>query len=139
MDWASELSSPLGIERLSTILEQRMAEAVNAAERRAEVVRDGIGNGFELFVGSFQLEGAFVDAAVEVVVRFYQIGMAELDLAQHFIEGLDENADFVVVFRGRGAQVIVLVAGDNLGDLGEVDDGFGNGAPQEGGKQECRA
>ena len=54
------------------MLEQCLAKAVNAAERRAKVMGDGVRKGFELLVSGFELDGAFHDAAVEFVVGLWR-------------------------------------------------------------------
>jgi len=47
------------------ILEQRQAEAVDAAQRRAQIVRDGITEGFQLVIGRFQLHRPLTEGLVE--------------------------------------------------------------------------
>ena len=44
----------------------------------------------------FQFERAFVHAPLQVFAGVAQLGVAILDLSQHLIEAIDQDADFVL-------------------------------------------
>ncbi|HKI71701.1 MAG TPA: hypothetical protein VKA81_04935, partial [Verrucomicrobiae bacterium] len=48
----------IGIKPIGIILYQDLAEAINVLERRTQVMRNRITEGFELLVGCFQFDGA---------------------------------------------------------------------------------
>ena len=66
-----------------------MAEAVYAAQRGAQIVRDGVAEGLEFLVGSLELCGALPDAAFQLLIElagFFLCLMASFDLfSQSFI------------------------------------------------------
>ena len=68
------------VETGRRILLQDLAEARHAAQGSAQVVRDGVGESFELAVRSFQLARTFGDAALQVRVG-----------APHFVARFDER------------------------------------------------
>ena len=49
----------------------------------------------------FQFERAFVDAPLQILARTPQFRVAVLNLLQHFVEAVNQNADFIfrIVFR----------------------------------------
>ena len=82
-----------------------------------------------------QLGRAVLDAVFQLVVRRLEIGVALLDLREHFVEPVDELADFVLALLA-GAHGIILPLGDLAGGLGQPQDGMGDEPLQPGGKNE---
>src|SRR5215831_4899288 len=78
-----------GVEPVTAILEQRLAEALHRAQRRAQIVRDRIPERLELVVALFELGGPLADLVLEAGVRFVYP-------ARHRRERRGELADFVV-------------------------------------------
>src|ERR1700677_4741928 len=65
---ALDVATALIVEAFAVIFDEGFAEAVDAAEGRAEVVRDGVAEGFELFVGFLELGRPLATKASEVEV-----------------------------------------------------------------------
>ena len=65
---------------VAVVLEQRLAEAVDAAQRRAQVVRDRVAERLQLLVGRFELGGALAHALLELRVEppDFLLGLLEL-------------------------------------------------------------
>ena len=68
------------VEPVAVILEEDPAEAVQAAQRRAQVVRDGIGEGFQLGHGGLQVGGARLDTPLQRGVEFADLAFAQVAL-----------------------------------------------------------
>lgn len=64
-----EIVPPRLVQRPQVILQQGLAEAVDAPEGRPQVVRDGIAEGLQLLVGGLQLGCAFPDALLQFCVE----------------------------------------------------------------------
>jgi hypothetical protein len=58
-------------ELFAVLLQCHQAEAVDAAQGRAQVVRDRIGEGLQLAVGGGEIGGPFLDAPVEFAVELF--------------------------------------------------------------------
>lgn len=59
------------VQAFAVFLQRHLAEAVDAAQGRAQVVRDRIGEGFQFAVGGGEIGGPFLDAAVEFAVELF--------------------------------------------------------------------
>jgi len=57
------------VEAVAVVVEQDLAEAVEGAQRRAQVVRDRVGERLQLFVGGVELGGACPDALLQLQVE----------------------------------------------------------------------
>ncbi len=66
---AVEVAERLGAEHGAALLDHLGAEAVDRAQRRAQVVRHRVGEGLELLVGRAQLAGALEHALLELLVE----------------------------------------------------------------------
>jgi hypothetical protein len=56
---------PFIVELGSIILQQNLGETVDAAQRRPQIVRHGIGEGFQLAIGMLQLGRAVAQVVVQ--------------------------------------------------------------------------
>src|SRR5438552_9025777 len=116
-------------ETVGAILRQRPAEALDAAQRRAQIVRDGVGERLELLVGDPELGGALGDALLELVAGAPQRALLLAYLLEHLVEGRDQRSDLVAA-RAQGAHRVVLLEGDPAGDSGEIEDRLRDAALQ---------
>ena len=57
------------VEQLGAVLEQRLAEAVDRAQRRAQIVRHRIAEVFQIGIGRLELSGALDDALLQFGVE----------------------------------------------------------------------
>jgi hypothetical protein len=73
--------SPLVVHTVAVVFQQCLAEAVDRPERGAQVVRDGLGEGFQFLVGGFQLAGALGDALLQFCVQLEDLIFGPLALA----------------------------------------------------------
>ena len=84
------------VEDVAVVLGERQAEAVEGAQRRAQVVRDGVAERFQLPVGLRQLLGARGDAPLEVGVHLRkrrlggQTGAVRAQALGHVLDDEDE-------------------------------------------------
>ena len=76
---------------------KQVGEASDGVERAAQIVRDGVGEGFELTVGGAQFGSPLLNALLKLVARFSQSGFALLNLLQHVVEGLGKHRHFNAV------------------------------------------
>src|SRR5207302_2574018 len=90
------------------VLEQRLAEATNTAQRRAQVVRDRVGERLELSVGGGQLGGALHHPPLEVCVELPDLLVGLLTLGD-VLEGHD-SADDAAFVANRRTYVLDLEA-----------------------------
>src|SRR4051812_37215509 len=65
--------------RFRSLLEQ-LRKATDVAERRSEVVGDGVGEGLQLLVGFFELRGALPDSLLELLVEYANLFLGALAL-----------------------------------------------------------
>ncbi len=128
---ASEVAARLLGHLLGKVLEQRLAEAVDRAQRRAQVVRHRIAERLELGVGRLQLDGALLDArfqlgvepqhfflgaaplahlALGFAVRGLEPARRALDFREHAVEALGEQAELVVGELFGAQRIIALFA-----------------------------
>ena len=124
------------------IVDQRLAEPVDRAQRRAQVVGHRIGEGLELPVGRLQLRGAVAHPVLELrveaqdlpfgaaallgLLRELRVGRLQLpgapiDLRQHVVERVDQRSHLVGAHL-RGAAGIVALPDHLAGDLGDRED-----------------
>ena len=89
------------VEFVRVILEQRLAETIDVAQRRAQIVRDRIREGFKFFVGSLKLRGAIGHAVLEFFIETPNLVFCLLALSD------------VVVDLENGFWLSVLVAMQN--------------------------
>ncbi len=106
------------IESIGIVLEQSQAEAVDAAKRRAQIVRDRIGECFQLFVGSSELRSTFLNALLQLIVSLLQSPIALLNLPQHLVERSDQDVRFVPFTGWSRAHSIVFLARNDSRNLG---------------------
>ena len=76
---AIEVATALIVEAIGVIFEEGFAEAVDAAKRRAKIVRDGVAESFELFVGLLEFVGPLAAEAGE-----FEVGA---DASEEFLGG----------------------------------------------------
>ena len=69
---AHQVLTPSVIKLVAAILQQGVAPTVNSAQGSAQVMGNGVGKGFELLVGDFQLGSAAMDA-------LFQLGVEQAD------------------------------------------------------------
>src|SRR3989442_1223882 len=127
---------------LREIVDQRLAEPVDRAQRRAQVVGHRIGERLELPVGHLQLRGALVHPVLELRVEAQDLALgaaallgllrelrvrrlelpgAPIDLRQHVVERVDQRSHLVGAHLHGAAGIIALP--DHLaGDLGDRED-----------------
>ena len=110
---------------------EHFAVADDGVERRAQLVAHvreelalGVGGGLRLFLRLAQLR-------VDLVQLFF----VPLHLAEHFVEAVNEKADFVVALF-HGADGIIFLFGNLPRHLREIEDGFGDHPLQPRGKDE---
>ena len=66
---AAEEVLSLRIKLAGVALQQHLAEPANAAERRAQIVGDGVGEGLQLLVGRLQLRRALLHPPLQLGVQ----------------------------------------------------------------------
>jgi len=71
-------------------------------------------------------------------MRLQKRGVADLDLPQHLIEGVNEKRDFVPAAARRDADGIFLIAGHHAGDIRELNEGTRGFPLEDGREQESR-
>jgi hypothetical protein len=76
-----QVTSRLGRELGRIVFQQNARKAIHGLQRRAQVVRDGAGEGFHLLDGGFQLCGALNDALFKVLVEFADLLLCLLALS----------------------------------------------------------
>ena len=64
-----QVSLGIGIELWRVFFEQDLRETVDCPQRRAQVVRDGVGEGFEFSVGGFKFFGALTNSLLKFIVE----------------------------------------------------------------------
>ena len=104
-----------GIAQLGrVVLQQHLAEPVDAAEWRPQVVRHRVGERVELAVGRlqfrrafFELPGALGDPLFQYLRVLLQLLLLFLDPAEHLVEGVGQHAQLVLAELG-GAHGVVL-------------------------------
>ena len=72
---AGEVVRRLAVEPVAVVLQQREAEAVERAQRRAQVVRHGVAEGLELGVGGLERVRALAHAALEAPVQRLELAL----------------------------------------------------------------
>ena len=89
-----------------------------------------------LAFGDFLLQffGPFLNALLQIVPAPLQFGVARLDLCQHFVETVDQFAQFIVAVLD-GAQGIIFPLRDLPGCFGQVQDGPGHDPLKAKGEQ----
>ena len=99
----------------AVLVDQQLGEAVDAPQRRAQVVGHRVGERLELLVRGFQLRGPLADAPLELLgqplvslVAGFHLRFAHLDPRQHFVEGVDEQPELVVRPGGWHPDRVVL-------------------------------
>ncbi len=60
---APQVVAPHLVELVAAVLDERVAEAGDAAQRGAQIMGHGVGEGLQLAVGELELRGAVGDAA----------------------------------------------------------------------------
>ena len=93
---AQVVACPVVVELVAVVLEQRLAEAVDAAQRRAQVVGDRIAERLELLVGGLQLGRALDDPLLELGVEPPDLRPARRQVFRHLVERHRELSDLVV-------------------------------------------
>ena len=63
-----------GADLLCVFGDGDLGKALNGTKRCAEVMGEGVAEGFELAVGFFQIDGSFSNAAFEFVIEALQSG-----------------------------------------------------------------
>src|SRR5437773_1971898 len=115
---------------LREVLQERLAEAVDGTQRRAQVVGHGVAERLELSVRIFQLRGSLLhasfqlcvqpedfllgaimlgDLAAKDFVRRLQVAGRALDFGEHRVEALREHADLVLAQLGRAQRERALL------------------------------
>jgi len=69
---------PQRVEPLAVLLGKQVGEAVDAAQGRAQVVRDGVGEGLQFAVGNGEFGGALADAVLQLGVEFAHLVLGTL-------------------------------------------------------------
>ena len=72
------------------------------------------------------------DARFKAIVSQPEFGIALLNLAEHLVEAIEQQPDFIVKFLGD-AQRVISTGGNFRGGRGELQNRFGNDALQAGG------
>jgi len=83
-----------------------------------------------------QFDGAFVNAPLQVFAGDLQLAVPCLNLSQHFVEAVDQDADLVVGFLCR-PNGIVPRSGHHFGSPSKFEDRVRYGALQTSGHGEC--
>src|SRR2546422_4622129 len=115
---------------LREVLQERLAEAVDGTQRRAQVVRHGVAERLELSVRILELRGSLLhalfqlrvqpedfllgavmlgDLAAKDLVRRLQVAGRALDFGEHRVEALREHADLVLAQLGRAQRERALL------------------------------
>ena len=66
---AVQVLASLFVELLAVVFQQRQAPPVNAAQRRAQIVRDRVAERFQFPVGRFELDGPVLDTLFQFIVE----------------------------------------------------------------------
>ena len=77
------------VEQVAVIFQQGLAKALDAAQRGAQVVRDGIRERFQLAVGGGQLLGALQDAPFQSLVELGDLGFDQAAVRDFFLGGVE--------------------------------------------------
>ena len=77
----------------------------------------------------FQLGRALVHAPLQIFAGVAQLGVANLNLSQHFVESVDQDADFVLRMFSR-PNGIIPGAGNHFRGPGQLQDGIRDRALQ---------
>ena len=90
-----------------------------------------------------ELRGPRLDSLLQLRVHLAQGSLALLNLAQHLIESANQEIGFVVVTSRSCPHGVVLVAGNDPGNLRQMNDGFSDSAleyrcDQKGGNERNR-
>ena len=85
-----------------------------------------------------EVPGPLFDQALEVFTGSRHLFVAALDLVQHFVERLDQDAD-LAGSRPARAHAVVLLRRDHTSGLGEPEDGLEDRAHETGRKEERHA
>ena len=115
-------------------LHQQLGHAEHAVHRGSDLMahvgqelRLGPAGRFGVLLGLGQLRGARGDLLLQVLAMALQGRVARLDLAQHVVETVDQDADFVAVSR-RGAKRVLSTDRHLLGHRGQVQQGLRDAA-----------
>ncbi|MBV6476031.1 MAG: hypothetical protein MOGDAGHF_01608 [Rhodocyclaceae bacterium] len=99
---AGDVSLSRGVDPDGVILLDHAREAVDGAQRRGEVVRDRIAEGFQLAVGRCQFRGALDDALFQAFVEPADLGLGLLAFAD--VEGQADQQLALAALDRRGVQ-----------------------------------
>ena len=123
------MRAALVVQDRTVVLEQDLAEAVERAQRGAQVVRDRVGEGLELGVGGLELGGAHPDAPLQLGIEVRQLSLYPATLRDFHLVALIGESQVVCLalqvvaqaaqFQVRADAREQLLTRERLGD--EVD------------------
>ena len=89
------------VQRLGTVLQKSLAEAVDASQRGAQVVRNRVAESLEFPVGCLELGGTLGHAQLQLIAGGPQLDFLLSYLFEHLVERPDKRPDLVIaVTRG---------------------------------------
>src|SRR5258706_1435833 len=88
---AAEVVERLRLEDVSVVLDERLREAVDALERRPQVVRHGVAERRELTVRGLELRGALRDTALQPLVQRADLTLDALPLGDVAEDAAEER------------------------------------------------
>lgn len=102
------------------MLLKQVREPVDMAQRRAQVVGDGVRKGLQFLVGGLELGGALDDPLFQLITGPLKRHILLLNLHEHLVEGVHENSHLIFAV-GDGADRIVLFSGHGFGRLHQLE------------------
>ena len=110
------------------MLEQK-SNVVDMLQRAAKIMGHGIGESLKLLVGRGKLCCAFFYSSFKIASCRFKGTIARLDLFKHFVEGLDEEREFVAGARDLRTYGVVAFARNDLRGIRQPCEGVGYQMP----------